>query len=379
MDLFTRSHLQLLLAPHEAPCVSLYMPTHRRRPESDQDPIRFKNLLKTAEGLLSKESSATEIHRLLEPVTDLADSWFWRHQRDGLALFRSGDLLQHFLLPMRLPELAVVAETFHVKPLLRFLQANQRFHVLALSQGEARLYEGNPFSLSQVALDGLPGTPGGPRPGERRESFLNLRTVGSASKAAIYHGHGNPDASRKDDLRRQFRAVDRALWEALREESSPLVLAGVGYYLPLYSEVSRLPNLLESGVEGNFEDAAPEEIHARVWPLIREHFRRREDESIGEYRAAVSRGLASDNLSMTARMTVQGRVRRLLLAEGAHVWGRLDRESGRIDPASSQQGPQDDDILDDLAEGVLVRGGEVLVLPPERLPVPGPVAAVLRW
>jgi hypothetical protein len=35
----------------------------------------------------------------------------------GLALFRSSDLLTHYRLPMRCPELAVVADSFHVRPL----------------------------------------------------------------------------------------------------------------------------------------------------------------------------------------------------------------------------------------------------------------------
>ena len=35
-----------LLAEHEAPCLSLYQPTHRHHPDNTQDPIRFRNLVK---------------------------------------------------------------------------------------------------------------------------------------------------------------------------------------------------------------------------------------------------------------------------------------------------------------------------------------------
>ena len=39
----------------------------------------------------------------------------------------------------------------------------------------------------------------------------------------------------------------------------------------------------------------------------------------------------------------------------------------------------DDDVLDDIAQAVISRGGEVLLLEPERLSNGTKVAAVLRW
>ena len=56
-----------LLSDHEAPCISLYQPTHRRRDE--QDPIRFKNLLKQIETSLRELVSSREARPLLEQFT----------------------------------------------------------------------------------------------------------------------------------------------------------------------------------------------------------------------------------------------------------------------------------------------------------------------
>ena len=36
----------VLLAEREAPCLSLYQPTHRQHPDNTQDPLRFRNLVK---------------------------------------------------------------------------------------------------------------------------------------------------------------------------------------------------------------------------------------------------------------------------------------------------------------------------------------------
>jgi hypothetical protein len=354
------------------------MPTHRHHPGTDQDPIRFKNLLKAAENLLRESYPRAEVREILDPLTNLSDLWFWRYQMDGLALFQSPALLATYRLPLSVPELAVVADTFHLKPLLRFLQANQRYLVLALSQKQTTLYAGTPHSLGPVDLSELPSSMTEALGIEREEPFLNVRTIGSG-KAPIFHGHGAPEASRKDDLLRFFRAIDKALWEVLREERLPLILAGVDYYFPIYREVSRYTHLTSAGVAGNFDDASPEEIHARVWPVAEATLAQQEQEALTAYRSAGDRGLATTDLVTIARMTVHGRVRRLLIAEGEHVWGVLDRESGQVTVSESQQDTRDADVLDDLAEAVLARGGEVLLLPSERMPGRSPAAAILRW
>ena len=44
MELLTKELIQELLSADQAPCLSLYMPTHRKHPENLQDIILFKNL-----------------------------------------------------------------------------------------------------------------------------------------------------------------------------------------------------------------------------------------------------------------------------------------------------------------------------------------------
>jgi len=377
---FTTHELQLLLAPRPGPCISLFLPTHRRYPETAQDPIRFKNLVSTTKSLLRKQYAPKEVQELLAPVEALPQDDFWRQQTDGLAVFSSPDLTTYYQVPMPLPEMAVIADTFHVKPLLGFLQSNRHFFVLALSQNSVAFYEGAPYALGIVDMPKLPASLAAALGIGRRESILNLHSIAAGGGAAVFHGQGMPDAeNKKDDLKRFFRAIDNALWELLREEHAPLVLVGVGYYHPLYRSVSRYPSVAEQGAEGNFDSATPEEIHAKVWPIVSKLFRKREEEVAHEYVSRASQGQGTDDLHAIAQAAVDGRVRQLLVAESAHLWGVLDRASGAIVRHSSQRDTHDDDLLDDLAECVLTRGGEVLLMPAARMPTASPVAALLRW
>jgi hypothetical protein len=49
MNTSKREDLMELISEQKGICVSIYMPTHRAGSETQQDPIRLKNLLKEAE------------------------------------------------------------------------------------------------------------------------------------------------------------------------------------------------------------------------------------------------------------------------------------------------------------------------------------------
>ena len=48
MRIFTREELRILGESSQAPCVSIYMPTHRVSTENQQDRTRLKNLIRQA-------------------------------------------------------------------------------------------------------------------------------------------------------------------------------------------------------------------------------------------------------------------------------------------------------------------------------------------
>ena len=63
----------------------------------------------------------------------------------------------------------------------------------------------------------------------------------------------------------------------------------------------------------------------------------------------------------------------------APIYQYRNRATGEVTLHAGQTGPQDDDVLDDLAEIVLARGGEVLVLEPGKMPQEAAAAATFRW
>src|SRR4030042_5720604 len=134
MNVLTRNNLNLLMAVHKGPCVSVFMPMHRSGPETQQDLIRFKNLIREAEErLITRGIPAPEASELLESGKKLLQGdFFHQHQSDGLAMFLSPEVFRTYMLPFVFKELVFVADRLHIRPLLPLLSGDGRYYILAL-------------------------------------------------------------------------------------------------------------------------------------------------------------------------------------------------------------------------------------------------------
>lgn len=378
MKTLTTDQLREILATHEPPCISIYQPTHRHHPDNHQDPIRFRNLVDETEASLRQKHPNTEVRRLIEPFQALAgDTSFWNFTLDGLAVLGSRDTFRVIPLQRTVPELAVVADSFHTKPLLRFLQSADRYQVLCLSRQEARLYEGNRDALDEVDLaTGVPRTIA-ELPGEvQTESH---RTTVSQGGGATHHGHGSKKDEIDSDTERFFRAVDRAVLEHhSRPSGLPLMLAAVTEHHDVFRRVSHNPFLMASGVDLDPWSLSTDRLREAAWQKVLPHYLERLAKLVADFEEARSKRLASGDVSDMARAAVAGQVGTLLVDADRSVPGGLDRATGGID-FDHLAHPEIDDLLDDLAEVVLSKGGEVVVVPSERMPTQSGAAAIYRF
>ncbi len=81
--------LAKLRQPRPYPAVSLVMPTHRREPDSAQDPVRLRNLLARAEKALDEDPGVTRERRadVLDQLERAAAEIDLVHAEDGLVVF----------------------------------------------------------------------------------------------------------------------------------------------------------------------------------------------------------------------------------------------------------------------------------------------------
>lgn len=375
----TPEDLRNLLSPRAEPFISVFLPLPRHGRDLATAPLRFRALVREAEGLLGERYDSRRVRALLAPLSGLAEAAdVLGAGSGGLAVFRADGLFETYHLWPPPPERVVVADSFHVKPLLRSLQERHRYYVLALGARRVALFDGSGQGLAPHAVPGLPAPPEAPGPGEPGGRGGAPRGGSRPAGGGVGKAPGEGESGRREELLRYFRAVDAALGDVL-DEGVPLLLAGAASVLSRFREVCGHGALHPEGVEGAVDDAGAEELHARALPAARRALEARDAALVDEFRRQLDRGLASDVLTRVAEAAVSGRVRRLVVADGKPLFGRVDRTTGEVTLHAGQSGPQDDDVLDDLAELVLARGGEVLVLDPARMPDEASAFATFRW
>ena len=381
--LLTNESLSELASGGQPPCLSLYQPTHRRHPENQQDPIRFRNLIKELDASLRQAYPAVEVQLLLEPFEALThDHDFWNHTLDGLAVLGAKGIFRVYKLQRPVAELAVVTDSFHAKPLKRILQSVDRYHVLGVNRQEIKLFEGNRDALAEIEpAQGIPQTITEALGDELTEPHSTVASYGGVGQGSVpmHHGHGGKESEVNIDAERFFRIVDRAILDYYSRPSGlPLILAALPEHHHMFHEVSHNPFLIEQSLDIH-PDALPsiDELRRRVWQLVEPQYQARLAASIEEFEQARSKGLGHDDLTQVAQAAAAGRVATLLIEADRQIPGRLDGATGQVELAGLSH-PQVDDLLDDLGELVEKMGGQVLVIPADRMTTRTGLAAIYR-
>lgn len=386
MNPITRDEVIELLGREDSPSISIYLPTHRKGPETQQDPHRLKNLLREAQKEAEEQGlSGSRIQSILAPANELLpEEDFWQHQGEGLALFLAPDFHRVHRLPVECPELVSVASSYHVKPLLGMLHGDGRYLVLAISQKRVRLFEGSRWHARELDAKGVPRGIAEALWMDDMEKSLQLHTLGGQKTGggraqAVMHGHGAAEEDQKNRLLRYFRSIDKALSDLLSSNSMPLLLAGVEYYLPLYKQANTHPGLRDTVIAGNPDNLGAEDIRAKAWEILEPAFLRAEHEAVARFEQLAGTGKTSTELDEVVRAARNGKVQTLLAAQDSHCWGRVNVDGEATVERHGRRRAGDVDLVDAAAAATLQHGGTVFPRRLSDMPEHREVAAVYRY
>lgn len=409
--------LRPLLGPPAArPCVSLYLPTHRRVPDNRVDLPAYGHQLEALELALALAHPRAEVERLLEPLRLLgADREFWEHARAGLAVLAADGRARGFRLERPVKPLALVAGRFHLLPLVRLVASLERFTILALTSREAAVYGTTAWhdvaagpaarDVTVGPLDVLPlerPHSADPMIPLRRGEVVDAEILephrvhrgtgpsGRADTRVVHGGAGDRRADVEQDTETFLRHVDAVVAAAVsRPTGLPLVLVAAAPLAATFRRLSRNPLLAEEHLPVDPHLLAADDLAARVAPVLAAARARLVARELAAFRRARDHGLAAEDLAEIGRAAVAGRVATLLLENDRFVPGSFDAATGSVachgDPpgdlsrAGALPAATTPDVLGLLAEDVLLHGGTIVSLAPTAMPVPSPAAAVLRY
>jgi len=334
--------LTALQSVHAYPCVSVLLTTTPGPRPAPGEVERLGALVAEAVQRLRRELDPERVDAFDARLGRLADEASRRPTRRGLALFVSEDVewIDTLVVPVR--DRVVVDDTFATRDLVDHVHRSTPYWLLLLSEHSARLLLGDAGQV--VPVDG-----------------------GRFPLAA-------EDGERPDDfLRRVVAAVDADLGRDL-----PLVLGGVERTLSRFSQIWGRTVL--GRVLGSMERLPLAELHARSWPVMVRVLDAQQSLALGELDRARDRRLLATGLSEVWSLANDGRVDLVVVERGFEAPARLGASPDDIQPADDRDEPGEvDDLVDDLVELVLARGGRASFVDDGRLSSLGRVAAVLRY
>ncbi|MBN2284051.1 MAG: hypothetical protein JXO48_09195 [Deltaproteobacteria bacterium] len=365
MERVTGDTLSPLMEQQVGICLSMYMPTIQKGAETQQNQIRFKNLLREAEEKLSfRELRPSEIREFLQPAQELvSDIPFWQNQYRGFALFISPGQFSYFRLPREFDEIVVVSDRFHLKPIIPMLSDRMTFYILAISQNSVRLFECSRYGVQEIEITGMP---------QNINDALNLDTF---EKRLQLHT-GSEDT--KGKILQYFKIVDRKLRDFLKDKRHPLLFAGVDYLFPIFREANTYAHLAETAITGNPEGMDGDDLLHLALPVIESFMEQKRVDALAQYRQNVGTGLSSDNISEIVPAACNGRVGILFIDIDVQVWGRYDPQGNRVF-LSGEEEQGHEDLFDLAAIRTTLNGGTVYSIDPKEMPGERSIAAIFRY
>jgi hypothetical protein len=385
-DPLSTEEMEMLANYSNGLCVSIFMPTETAGRETEQNPIYLKNLLPQAEQqLIDTGMSLREAREVLKPGADLINNReFWQHQSEGLALFFAEDSFFQYRLPIRFENMSVVGPHFHLKPLMPVITGDGDFYILALAQGENRLFHATRHTVEELEAEQIPASLAEALWYYEQQPMIqnrNARAPGlqGAEKAGQFHGQGEGDPrNNKDYIIEYFRHIDTGLTDFLKDEKPPLVLAGVEYLLPIYQEANTYDNLVKEGLTGSPKVLSGDELREKAWEIVRKHFDAPRLEAFERFNNMTGTGLAVTEIEDIVPAAYYGRVETLFVAHDLYRWGRFDPDTNQLE-FSEESSADNEDLLDRAAVQTFLNSGTAYVVDVSQIPGSGEIAAIYRY
>jgi len=332
MNVYEKYLFQLqALPPRDESRVSLFIPV--RWGDSSPEHI-FRALVKTADSLLLKEGRSR--------LSLTSPDWErWKTQGTvTLALYIGSGVVHAIPLPLHMPPRVVVAETFHIKPLIASAQGvlnglHVHFHEMGAS-----LYRVN--AGETVLID----------------TYLPSKAHSRGDWTAILDR--SEVVEFLEFLRAEVRAVKNQDTRVLGISGLPeTLLRSPGVWKGIKLQIIEL------------EDS-PSKIHPeKALGEIRVHLAREINQAYTNQvlKVLLQRDELSDpDISNLGTKILKREINRLCVSlEDVH-FGVLNPDTGLAVMTRAQKGCRDDDLLDDLVELAMKNGIEVSVVPKVHLP-----------
>lgn len=300
-----------------------------------------------------------EQKKFIEPLeTLLNDTRIFVQMKGNIGLFRNENLFRVLNIPIEVVPSCQVASSFHVKPLLRWLQGDQDFLLLGLDKEKAHLYFGNQDSFKLIDSTPFP------------KFFKDLEWLRKYVRSKYFERNNEQSIE-------AFSWLNDWLLELTKKSKPKLFLAGERFPVQAVFGNLKYKNTLKTSLTNSFSPEMAPDLCQDIRKILKDDSRKAIEKALLEFRFAEEGSRVRKNIFHISKAVVQGKVRKLIVTDELSIFGKIDPKSGDLAIHPFDLDHEDDCVLDDLAQLVLSQGGEVIIASRNEIPKGRPILAIL--
>lgn len=308
---------------------------------------------------LNQAMSIVERNKFLEPLDALLhDARIFKQMKGNIGLFRNEDSFRVLNIPIEIEQSCQVATSFHIKPLLRWLQGDQDFLLLGLEKDSAHLYLGSQHTFKMV------------------DSILFPEFLKTTDSLPDYTNLKRVKQSKLKEAE-TFTWINDWISELTKNSKPRLFLAGELTLVQGLSRSLKYKNVVKTPISNSFAKNMAMDSCESIRKIMKDESKKSLEKSLLEFRFAEEGNRTRKNIFQISKAVVQGKVRKLIVTDELSIFGKIDHKSGGISIHPFDLDHEDDCVLDDLAQMVLSQGGEVIVAKRDEIPKGRPILAIL--
>ncbi|MFW6224215.1 MAG: hypothetical protein ACOC4R_01010 [Bacteroidota bacterium] len=375
ITIIPESKVKELAQVHEPQCVSIFIPTQREGKEvnENQPQIMLKNSIQDLEkdldavGMKPREKEA-----FLKPLWDLQeDGLFWRHQSDGLAIFRNHNRFEYYTLPVHFDPAYYFNEHFYLLPVMPMFNNDGFFYILSLNLQHVKLYEASAHTIGEIYIEDLVPQRLEDAVGyDYEETTLQNRPAEGHLQNFATHGHG----AGKDDIDHEVRtflyAVNDGLMKILNDQKAPLVLVIDDQHIGEFSRICKYKFLHDDHARVNPRDLDMYKIHELGWDRVKDYFHKHLEQQKKEFNDKSATGYTSDDIYHILPAALDGQIKALFLQKEYDRFGIYDHENREL-RLDSEHTYANSSLVNQAAVYTFLNQGKVYQLDADEMPVPG--------
>lgn len=325
--------LNMLNVSSKGPMISLYLSKDEAILDQKSIIERWKELLNKAEFYLLKDYTRSYVNEFMRKLRDIDYIAKLEALDKGFIIFYSEEGFDgnvgFIRVQSSITDLVVVADSYHIKPLIRIKNNVRGFFIVTMSS---------------------------------RVINVLIENSGHLIKLDSYRNEPGIDGNNKKDSKDFFLNASQELNKLFAAYRLPIVLAGVKDHITHMKKLVSQSMLIDEAIIGNVEKMKSIELRERVYKILTPYYDHQELSAIKELEIAMSRDQAVTYLEDIAISAVLGKITKLFVVENRFVWGSINKRTGELFITPRQVNAHDDDVLDDLCQLVLSKGGEVVVV-----------------